>query len=426
MDAERALISKIVHGQLVEKIVSEGIDETHFMDPECREVFQYSVEHTRKWGTPPSFDVIRDKFKDVQFDIVSDSTDFVLSEFRKSVKRRAAIEGIRQLANAVDDPDQLVNIEEHFLEASRSLSNVIPTGDVAKFSNMRSRLDMWKERKKTGVTPGIAMGITPFDNLTLGIQPHEYVSIVGWQGTGKSTLTQYVLFNAYLQGRDCMMVSLEMEADALYRKWDVMATNHQKKAEEAILYHDIKAHSLDDKGLKAWEKQAELAANAKNDIIVIDEGKITVDRVYAEAVRYKPHIIAVDYVTLMETPSKVGGSMWESVTYLTKNLKAIARQLKVPIIGVAQTNINSADEGAELKNISYSRSIGQDSDLVFGLHQDEQMYKNKQMAVRMLKNRDGQRCEVEMLWDPGKMQFREWNAADMFNRTHEQNGKEGN
>src|SRR5690606_12916251 len=108
------------------------------------------------------------------------------------------------------------------------------------------------------------------------------------------------------------------------------------------------------------------------------------------------------------------GSMWEKITYITGGLKQVARTLRIPIIAIAQTNKESYDSGADLSNIAYSRSIGQDSDLVFGLHQSTEMRENDKMEIRMLKNRDGARCTTEMKWKMSTMEFREWSPSDSF------------
>jgi replicative DNA helicase len=167
-----------------------------------------------------------------------------------------------------------------------------------------------------------------------------------------------------------------------------------------------------------WEAAAERVSKESNDIIAIsDIAHCSVDHVYSKTVKYEPEMVAVDYITLMDTSRSVGNSMWEKVTYLTQALKHQSRTLGIPMIGVAQTNIDSADEGAALQNIAYSRSIGQDSDLVIGLHQSPKMRDEMMMEARLLKNRDGSIKNTQLLWDMERMYFRPWNeVTDIFNR----------
>jgi replicative DNA helicase len=410
VDVERLLISKVAHSGQIEKLMSAGVARDHFLDPEVGDIWEFLVTHVRKYRSAPSMPVVRQKFPQHGFEVVTDSIDYLTEQLFALFKRRHAIESLRALAAAVDDPAQILHIEERFLEESRRLAQAVPGSTVTKYSDMYSRIKDYHEQKKSGTHRGIMMGIPDFDTLTLGVQPHEYVSVVGWQGTGKSTLVQWMLFNAYGQGETPMLISLEMECAALFRKWDTMATNFE--------YHRLKALELPDADIRKWEEMAERVSKAPNDIIALDDVRgCTVDKVYAEVVKYQPSVVAVDYVSLMETQRSVGSSLWEKVTHITGNLKQVARVLKVPIIAVAQTNIESAEAGAQLQNIAYSRSIGQDSDIVLGLFCDDEMRKNEMMQVRLLKNRDGMTRYSDLKWSMGTMEFRPWNEAlDLFNR----------
>lgn len=408
------MIVKLARSRAWQAAAEEGVLEKHFTDRKLGELYDRAQQHSRRYGSPPSFDVVcgwDDSFRHA--DDVVDSLDWTIAQFKRDAKRRYGIEVVRRFAKKIDDadPNELDVLDEILLDEARQLSQLVPSQRVRRFSEMGDRIEEWKRRKAVGKLPGMAMGIPSFDKHTLGIQKHEYVSIVGWQGTGKSTLLQLTEFNQYLDGATPMLISLEMDAETINRRFDIMATHVQHRA--------MKALELDDPSVAVWEQAAERAAQAKNDIIVIDDvGRCTVDRIYAEAVRWKPDIVGVDYVSLLDAPRSAGNALWERVTYLTRELKTIARSLQIPVIGVAQTNIGSATEGARLDNIAYSRSIGQDSDLVFGLHSDDEMREQKKMEVRMLKNRDGTVCETAMLWDLDTMQFREWRESDLFQRKH--------
>lgn len=427
MDAERALVAKAIHTGAIDSLVAQGISPDHFADKNAREVWEFAVAHNRKHRKPPSLAATRKWIDDKNrkekegfhytVDIVEDALSYVTEEFIRAAKRRFAVEAMRDLSDSIDDDEKVEDIEGQFLEKARELAQLVPSARVQRFSEMSERIAKYEERKKEGITEiGIPTGIPDFDSLMMGVQPHEYVSIVGWQGTGKSTLLQFYFFQAYLAGYTPMLFSLEMEGEALYRKWDTMATNFE--------YRALKAMDLPGADKKKWEAWAERAAKAKNDIIVIDDiNKCTVDKVYAETVRYKPDLVGVDYVSLMDAPRSAGSSMWERVTYLTRSLKQNARGLKIPVYAVAQTNAASAEGGADLANIAYSRSIGQDSDVVFGLFQDPEMKETAQMDVRLLKLRDGPTTTVNMHWDMSTMTFRPRTEKDLFKAAKDADAK---
>lgn len=405
LDIERMYLSKVARAGQIEASLSAGIRDSHFDDETHRDIYSYLANHARKYKGPPSMEVLRERFPDYSFETTTDSVDYLRDKFTKHVKMRFARQSLLDLAEQMQRDDAIDNIDGMFLGEARRLSQLMPTSTVHRFSEMDERIERYESGQDLNV--GIKMGIPDFDRLTLGIQPHEFVSIVGWQGTGKSTLTQWILFNAWMQGKTVMAIPLEMGAKELFRKWDTMLTHFE--------YSKLKGHELSPTDLESWRIKAQQVKEKDCDIIVKDDvANCTADFVYAEVVRYQPDLLAIDYVSLMDTSRSQGNQMWEKVTFLTQQLKQIARTTGTPIIAVAQTNIASADGGAKLDNISYSRSIGQDSDIVLGLHQDDEMKENQKMTVRMLKNRDGENAVSDLSWRMNTMEFKPWNEVEFF------------
>ena len=407
MDYERKLINAVAQRSNVESLLLEGIKEEHFADEESIAIFNFMTDHFRRYKSSPSLEVVKEAFPGYLFETETDTLQFLKDEFLKVVKRRYAMQAIWDLAEAVDDKELVGDIDSLFLEKSRELATLVPVTQLSKFSDMDKRILSYENGEDD--IDGIFMGIPDFDFLTSGIQPHEYVTISGFSGTGKSTLAQWMLFNAYMQGKTPMYISLEMEAKALLRKWDTMALNFE--------YHRLKRRRLSDEDLARWKEQADNVRSADNDIIILDDvAGCTVDRVYAELTRYQPDILCIDYITLMDTPRSAGGTqMWEKVVTLTRQLKQTARTLGIPIIGVAQTNRSGYQTGAQLDNIAFSQSIVNDSDIILGLGApDEESKKHNKMTVRLLKNRDGRVEETDLLWKMETMEFGPWKDSYAF------------
>ena len=368
------------------------------------------TEHARKYKGAPSMEVLRERFESHNFEPSTDSVEYLKDRFIRHTKRRFAVRSLIDLSQQLDNPKVIDNIDGLLLGEARRLAQLMPTTQVKKFSDIEDRIETYETGNHEN--RGIKMGIPSIDERTMGMQPHEMITIAGWQGTGKSTLVQWILFNAWMAGETPMIISLEMEASALLRKWDTMLTNFK--------YRDLKAHDLSPEDIERWKIKAQMVKDKKCDIIIKDDVKdCTADFVYAEAMRYQPSLLAIDYISLMETSRSAGQAMWEKVTHITNQLKQVARTTGIPIIAVAQTNIASADGGAELSNISYSRSIGQDSDIVLGLHQDADMKENKQMTVRMLKNRDGDGVNTDLKWDMEHMKFSDWSEVEAIKAVKE-------
>ena len=407
MDAERALVSKIAQSGEINKVISRGIDSAHFVegdDPkdDCGKVFEHIVSHTRRYKTPPSMQAVKEKFPRFEFVLTSDAIDYLMDRFITNVKRRMAKEMLLELGDVSDDHDQGKNIDIHFLDAARQLATVVPSTQVARFSDMPERITQYEVDRKEGNVWGIRMGIPVLDQKTMGIQSHELLVTAGWQGTGKSTLMQFFAFNAYLQGFNVLFISLEMEHRALLRKFDTMAVD--------MSYRDLKALELGEDSIERWSEWADRAFSDREerDIVIVDRiGSRTATGIFAETVRHKPDIVVVDYISLLDAPNSVGDKSWQKIGHISRELKLNAQTLGVPVIAAAQTNRDSVAGGVKLETIAYSSAIGMDSDLVVGLEQDDDMRLEQKMLVKLVKNRDGPPGHVEMNWDMERMQFGE-------------------
>ena len=408
-DYEGKLLSKgVKEGKIVE-LIAQGIEASHFYDKDNAEVWDFVTDHIRRYKDQPSFEIVEEKFSDYNWQTVDDSLEYVLKRFIVEVKRREAIGAFDDLATILDnnDENELFKIDEIFFDKAKDLAQIVPSSNVSKFSEMQRRIEDYRERKKAGVQIGIPFGIPGLDELTMGVQPHQYITIAGWTGVGKSTFGMVLSVHHYLEGATPMIISLEMDAEEIYRKLDSIAVG--------IKQHAMKEMTLSPNEMKKWERYAERAETAANDIIVVDVDFATPEKVYAETARWSPDIVVVDYVQLMNAPSHFKQS-WERIGYVSQMLKAQARQLRIPVYGIAQTNAEGAKEGANLGNLGGSKDIGKHSDILLGLRQDEQMFGLNKMDVVVDKNRAGPTGVVHMYWNQSTAEFRPWMPSDAFNK----------
>lgn len=403
MDYEKALISRVAQTGQINNLMAEGIREDHFSDEKLRKIWRFMTDHYRRYKIAPTFDTVYAEFPDFNFETTGESVQYLKDKFKKQVMYRFGVEAVMRISEELAKPDSDQDVDQLFLEESRHLTTVLPTAKLHAFKDMHQRIH---EYENPAEEKFIRTGIPEVDNLTFGIQPHEYVTIFGATGAGKSTLSQWLLFNAWMQGKTPMYISLEMEAKALFRKWDTMLMQFQ--------YNDLKGHTLREEEVARWKAEADKVSAKPNDIIVMDDVRgCTVDRVHAELTRWQPDILCLDYVNLMSVRSSFSQG-WEKITYLTQELKQISRTLNIPIIGVGQANRSSFQTGATLDNIAGSISAVQDADLVFGLHSDDEMREEKKMELRLLKNRDGAVGNVDLWWAPETMTFGAWEETRYF------------
>src|SRR4029077_4191157 len=126
------------------------------------------------------------------------------------------------------------------------LAEIVPTPKAQRISEGASRKQEYERRKKKKIQHGVKIGIPTFDDITLGVQPHELVIWGGPPGGGKTTGIQYTAVNAYLAGITVLMVSLEVEAEQILRKFDSMLSH--------VRYRALKGLELNEGEEREWHR----------------------------------------------------------------------------------------------------------------------------------------------------------------------------
>lgn len=127
--------------------------------------------------------------------------------------------------------------------------------------------------------------------------------------------------------------------------------------------------------------------------------------VAASIEKYKPDIVFIDSAYLMEDDQGAKDD-WLRVAHITRDLKKLAKRAKVPIFINTQADKNTSRKtGPELGSIMYTQAIGQDSDNVLSLYRDEVMLNDREMGIKILKQREGSLGKVVVNWDFETMDF---------------------
>jgi len=397
MDIERAILSKAFQSGEFSDVVARGIEPDHFADEDSADAYDFALEFLSKHKQPPTIEVMRGEgFKPI---VTQEPLSYLIERFVLKVKERTAVELVRGYHDALEDPEEIAEIELRALEMARQLAEIVPTPKAQRLSEGTARKQEYDRRKKRKIQHGIELGIPTFDNITLGIQPHELLIWGGPPGGGKTTGIQYTALNAYLAGKTVLFVSLEVEAEQILRRFDTMLSN--------VRYQALKALDLDDGEEKKWHRILQRCEKqrADKDIIIIDDIRnCTIEKVAAEQIRYKPGMVCVDYLEEMRPPRNLRD--WEAVQENGRGLKQAARVSKVPHVTATQlnregeTSYQSAQKIADMLIILLPPDIDEDQ---------------TQMRLLMRKYRDGpSRRHVLMQWNLDRMDIKEIEDTDKY------------
>jgi replicative DNA helicase len=255
---------------------------------------------------------------------------------------------------------------------------------------------------------GLATHFTEFDKMTSGLQKSDLVIIAARPSMGKTAWAINIAQNAAVKSHGVVAVfSLEMSKEALLRRMlAAEAMVDQRKLQTGFLGRDDQG-----KLSNALERLVE------SKIFIDDTPGITLAEMRAKTRRLKQtnggqlDLILVDYLQLMTMPSSGGRkieSRTQEVSAISRGLKALAKEMEVPVIALSQLSRASEKRGDDkrpmLSDLRESGSIEQDADLVAFIHREPYYNRDKEMTdaektqaeIIIAKQRNGPTGTVEL------------------------------
>ena len=317
------------------------------------------------------------------------------------------------LRDAYDDvlqPQEMVGQAEQKIFAildSRATGQIATIHDILQ--ETMSRLD--RRLTHGHSASGIETGFSDFDSLTGGLTNSELTILAGRPSMGKTALALNIAEYVTLKlGVATLFVSLEMSSMELADRMvcTLAQVNGQRLRNGTI--------SNTERG-KLVEKMAELS---QAPLFVDDTPSRTITEIAAAARRLKRRsdlgLIVVDYLQLIE-PDNPKDPRQEQVARIARRLKGLSRELKLPVLCLAQLNRQaetSRDNRPRLSHLRESGAIEQDADVVVFVHREEYYATNDeerekvagQAELVVAKQRNGPTDSVKLHWFKDFTQFR--------------------
>lgn len=233
------------------------------------------------------------------------------------------------------------------------------------------RIDtLYKSDNPSDVT-GIATGFTDLDRDTSGLQPGDLIVVAGRPSMGKTAFALNIAEHVALDvGMPVAIFSMEMGAAQLVMR--MLGSNGR------VDQHKMRTGRLDDDD---WKKLTDAVGRFHEAPIFIDEsGMLNPTELRGRARRlYRQQggpglgLIIIDYLQLMETGNSTENRATE-VAEISRSLKAIAKELNVPVMALSQLNRGleqRPDKRPIMSDLRESGAIEQDADLILFIYRDE-------------------------------------------------------
>lgn len=290
------------------------------------------------------------------------------------------------------------------LTQSRSNGDFVPIRTIVM--NAMDKIEKASQTK--GSVTGIPTGFLDLDYRTAGMQPSDLILVAARPSMGKTAfvlnIAQHVAFKEDL----CVAIfSLEMSKEQL--------VNRLFSLESKVDSQHIRTGSLSD---AEWEKLIESAGViGESNLIIDDTPGISISELRGKCRKYKMEhnlkMIIIDYLQLMSgSGGRSSDSRQQEISEISRSLKALARELQVPVIALSQLSRaveQRPDHRPMLSDLRESGAIEQDADVVMFIYRDDYYNHDSEMKgiaeIIIAKQRNGPIGTINLVWLPDYTKF---------------------
>ena len=425
IDAEKAVLGSMLLDKEATATAIEMLDKDDFYSKAYGIVFECMVELFNE-GKPIDLVLIQNKLieKQVPPDItgldffrgIMDSvpTSANIKNYSKIVKDKSNLRKLIKVSQEIvndcyageKSEDELFAKTEndiYKLLESKETKDIVPINEV-----VLKVLDKIESASKNSETvTGIPTGFIDLDYKTSGLQPSDLVLVAARPSMGKTAFVLNIVQNITMKKKiSCMVFSLEMSAEQLVNRLLSMESNVDSQK--------LRTGNLNDND---WNSLIEGAVNVGSSTLAIDDTpSISINELRSKCRKMKLEkgldIIIIDYLQLMSGSGKSNISRQQEISDISRSLKALAREMKAPVIALSQLSRaceTRPDHRPMLSDLRESGAIEQDADVVMFLYRDD--YYNKdtehpnEAEVIIAKQRNGAIGTINLVWKPDITKF---------------------
>ncbi len=412
IEAEQGLLGAILVNNDAFYRVSDFLEPKHFFEPLHQTIFETAASLIRmgKVATPVTLKTFLPADTDIGGMTVGQYLARLAAEATTIINAQDYGRTIYDLAlrrDLIGIGEDMVNVayeapvdfapRAQIEDAERRLYELAETGrydgGFQRFAQaLTVAVDMAaKAFQRDGKLSGIATGLRDLDTKMGGLQPSDLIVLAGRPGMGKTSLATNIAYNvarAYrgevqadgttkaVNGGVVGFFSCEMSAEQLATRIIAERTG-------------IPSSSIRRGGITEadFEKIRDYSIELQSLPFYVDEtGGLSISQLTARARRLKRQkgldLIVIDYIQLLQGSGKKGNdNRVQEVTEITTNLKALAKELNVPVIALSQLSRqveNRDDKRPQLSDLRESGSIEQDADVVMFVYREEYYLANKE------------------------------------------------
>lgn len=424
MEAEQSVIGSMIMDREAIVVASELVTGEDFYSRQYGILFETMVE-LHDEGKPVDLVTLQDRLKEKDVPPEVSSLEFVrdlitavptsanIKYYAGIVAEKATLRKLirlnEEIANTCYAGKESLEViledtEKKIFEVvqKRNTGDFVPIRQVVM--NAMDRIE--RASKNKGAVTGIATGFADLDYRTAGMQPADLILIAARPSMGKTAFVLNIAEHvAFKLNKTIAIFSLEMSKEQL--------VNRLFSLESKVDSQHIRTGQLSD---QEWEKLIESAdVIGKSNLIIDDTPGISIAELRSKCRKYKLEhdlsMIIIDYLQLMSGSGRTD-SRQQEISDISRSLKAIARELSVPVLALSQLSRaveQRPDHRPMLSDLRESGAIEQDADVVMFIYRDEYYNHDTERPgiaeIIIAKQRNGPIGTVELAWLPNYTKF---------------------
>ena len=425
LEAEQSVVGSMIMDKEAIVTAMETLIEEDFYHKQYGILFQGMIE-LYSAGQPVDLVTLQNKLKEKDVPQEVASMDFVrdlltavptsanikyyANIVKEAAMKRKLIRVMEEIENECyagkESLDSVMDKTEHDvfqILSSRTGGDYVPIRTVVM--NALEKIEAASQQQ--GSVTGIPTGFIDLDSRTAVLQPSDLILVAARPSMGKTAfvlnIAQHVAFHKDM----CTAIfSLEMSKEQL--------VNRMFSLESGVDAQALRTGNMSDAD---WEKLIAGAGVIGNSKLIIDDTPgISISELRSKCRKYKLEsdlkLIIIDYLQLMSGSGRSSDSRQQEISDISRSLKALARELSVPVIALSQLSRaveQRPDHRPMLSDLRESGAIEQDADVVMFIYRDD--YYNKDTDLKgvseiiIAKQRNGPIGTVNLAWLPQYTKF---------------------
>ena len=425
LEAEQSVVGSMIMDKEAIVTAMETLIEEDFYHKQYGILFQGMIE-LYSAGQPVDLVTLQNKLKEKDVPQEVASMDFVrdlltavptsanikyyANIVKEAAMKRKLIRVMEEIENECyagkESLDSVMDKTEHDvfqILSSRTGGDYVPIRTVVM--NALEKIEAASQQQ--GSVTGIPTGFIDLDYRTAGLQPSDLILVAARPSMGKTAfvlnIAQHVAFHKDM----CTAIfSLEMSKEQL--------VNRMFSLESGVDAQALRTGNMSDAD---WEKLIAGAGVIGNSKLIIDDTPgISISELRSKCRKYKLEsdlkLIIIDYLQLMSGSGRSSDSRQQEISDISRSLKALARELSVPVIALSQLSRaveQRPDHRPMLSDLRESGAIEQDADVVMFIYRDDYYNHDSEekgiSEIIIAKQRNGPIGTVKLAWLPQYTKF---------------------